>query len=78
MTIRSRLAEPALLGKGLATEALAALLRFGFETLGYATHRAANLASGWVMLHYYDLWQYRLTSQEYAELGNSENNHAAY
>lgn len=40
-------------GRGLATEALAALLRFGFEELKlnkiYATHHADNLASGGVM-----------------------------
>jgi len=75
-------------GQGLATEALAALLRFGFQELRlnkiYATHHAENLASGGVMRkngmikegelvqhtkrdgRYLDLWQYRLTSQEYA------------
>jgi RimJ/RimL family protein N-acetyltransferase len=75
-------------GQGLATEALAALLRFGFEELKlnkiHATHHADNPASGRVMLkngmvkegelaqhacrdgRYHDLWQYRLTSQEYA------------
>jgi ribosomal-protein-alanine N-acetyltransferase len=41
-------------GRGLATEALAALLRFGFESLAlnkiYATHIAGNPASGQVML----------------------------
>lgn len=41
-------------GQGLASEALAALLRFGFEELKlhkiYATHIASNLASGRVML----------------------------
>jgi len=41
-------------GQGLASEALGALLRFGFETLGlnkiYATHIAENPASGRVML----------------------------
>jgi len=41
-------------GQGLASEALAALLRFGFEELGlnkiYATHLAENPASGRVML----------------------------
>ena len=41
-------------GQGLASEALAALLRFGFEELGlnkiYATHIAENPASGRVML----------------------------
>ncbi|WP_223648671.1 GNAT family N-acetyltransferase [Hymenobacter psoromatis] len=41
-------------GRGLATEALGALLRFGFAELGlnkiYATHFAENLASGRVML----------------------------
>jgi RimJ/RimL family protein N-acetyltransferase len=40
-------------GQGLATEALAALLRFGFEELKlnkiYATHHADNPASGGVM-----------------------------
>jgi ribosomal-protein-alanine N-acetyltransferase len=40
-------------GRGLATEALTALLRFGFEVLKlnkiYATHHAENLASGGVM-----------------------------
>lgn len=40
-------------GQGLATEALGALLRFGFEELGlhkiYATHHADNPASGRVM-----------------------------
>ncbi|RZK29751.1 MAG: N-acetyltransferase [Hymenobacter sp.] len=39
---------------GLASEALEALLRFGFEELGlnkiYATHIASNVASGRVML----------------------------
>jgi ribosomal-protein-alanine N-acetyltransferase len=80
-------------GRGLATEALAALaalLRFGFEELKlnkiHATHHADNPASGRVMLkngmvkegelaqharrdgHYHDLWQYRLTSQEYTQL----------
>ncbi|RYY12207.1 MAG: N-acetyltransferase [Cytophagaceae bacterium] len=41
-------------GQGLATEALAALLRYGFEELAlhkiYATHHADNLASGRVLL----------------------------
>jgi ribosomal-protein-alanine N-acetyltransferase len=41
-------------GQGLATEALAALLRFGFSELKlnkiYATHITSNLASGRVML----------------------------
>lgn len=41
-------------GQGFATEALAALLPFGFETLAlhkiYATHHADNLASGRVLL----------------------------
>ncbi|QKG57232.1 GNAT family N-acetyltransferase [Hymenobacter sp. BRD128] len=41
-------------GRGLASEALAAVLRFGFEQLGlnkiYATHIAENQASGRVML----------------------------
>lgn len=77
-------------GQGLASEALAALLHFGFEELAlnkiYATHHAGNLASGRVMLkngmvkegelaqhtkrngHYHDLWQYRLTRAEYAQL----------
>jgi len=77
-------------GRGLATEALSALLRFGFEELKlnkiHATHHADNPASGRVMLkngmvkegelaqharrdgRYHDLWQYRLTSQEYAQL----------
>jgi RimJ/RimL family protein N-acetyltransferase len=40
-------------GRGLATEALAALLHFGFKTLElnkiYATHHTRNLASGSVM-----------------------------
>ena len=40
-------------GRGLATEALSALLRFGFAELGlhkiYATHMAENPASGRVM-----------------------------
>lgn len=40
-------------GQGLATEALGAVLRYGFETLKlnkiYATHHASNLASGRVM-----------------------------
>lgn len=40
-------------GRGLATEALGALLRFGFEQLElnkiFATHHAENLASGRVM-----------------------------
>ncbi len=76
-------------GQGLATEALAALLYFGFEELKlnkiHATHHAENLASGGVMRknrmikegelvqhtrrdgRYHDLWQYRLTSQEYAQ-----------
>ncbi len=76
-------------GLGLATEALAAVLRFGFEELNlnkiYATHIAENPASGRVMLkngmvkegelvqhtkrdgRYHDLWQYRLTRQEYAQ-----------
>jgi ribosomal-protein-alanine N-acetyltransferase len=77
-------------GQGLASEALAALLGFGFKKLGmnkiYATHLAENPASGRVMLkngmvlegelaqhtkrdgRYYDLWQYRLTRAEYAQL----------
>ncbi|MGI4762100.1 MAG: GNAT family N-acetyltransferase [Janthinobacterium lividum] len=41
-------------GQGLASEALGAVLRFGFELLRlnkiYATHMAENLASGRVML----------------------------
>jgi ribosomal-protein-alanine N-acetyltransferase len=41
-------------GRGLATEALSAVLRFGFEELRinkiYATHHAENPASGRVML----------------------------
>lgn len=41
-------------GEGLATEALGAMLRFGFEELAlnkiYATHHADNLASGRVMI----------------------------
>ncbi len=41
-------------GRGLASEALGALLRFGFEELRlnkiYATHIASNFASGRVML----------------------------
>ncbi|MVN77885.1 GNAT family N-acetyltransferase [Hymenobacter sp. HMF4947] len=75
-------------GKGLATEALAALLAFGFEELKlnklYATHIVSNPASGQVMRkngmvkegelvqhtkrdgQYHDLWQYRLTRQEFA------------
>ncbi|MGI4742957.1 MAG: GNAT family N-acetyltransferase [Janthinobacterium lividum] len=85
-------------GRGLATEALAAVLRFGFLKLElnkiYATHIAGNPASGQVMLkngmlkegelvqhtkrdgQYHDLWQYRLTRQEYthlAERGNSDS-----
>ncbi len=84
-------------GRGLATEALAAVLRFGFGELGlnkiYATHIASNPASGRVMLkngmlkegelaqhtkrdgHYHDLWQYRLTRQEYAQLAEPDNCH---
>jgi len=46
------IAEP-FWGKGIATEALAAILKFGFETLDlnkiYATHYPDNLASGKVM-----------------------------
>jgi ribosomal-protein-alanine N-acetyltransferase len=86
-------------GRGLATEALAAVLRFGFEELQlnkmYATHHADNLASGRVMQkngmrkegelvqhskrdgQYHDLWQYRLTSQEYAQLSGSADSAAA-
>lgn len=84
-------------GQGLASEALGALLRFGFETLAlnkiYATHIAENSASGRVMLkngmlkegelaqhtkrdgRFHDLWQYRLTRAEYAQLvlRNDEN-----
>lgn len=48
------IAEP-LWGKGIATEALAAILKFGFETLNlnkiYATHYPDNLSSGKVMLN---------------------------
>lgn len=48
------IAEP-FWGKGIATEALAALLKFGFETLNlnkiYATHYPENLSSGKVMLN---------------------------
>lgn len=77
-------------GQGLASEALAALLQFGFAELGlnkiYATHIASNPASGRVMLkngmvkegelvqhtrrdgQFHDLWQYRLTRAEYAQL----------
>jgi len=47
------IAEP-FWGKGIATEALAAILKFGFETLHlhkiYATHYPDNLSSGKVML----------------------------
>jgi RimJ/RimL family protein N-acetyltransferase len=47
------LAEP-FWGKGLITEALAAILKYGFETLGlnkiFATHYLTNLASEKVML----------------------------
>jgi RimJ/RimL family protein N-acetyltransferase len=77
-------------GQGLMSEALAALLQFGFTELGlnkiYATHIAGNPASGRVMLkngmvkegelvqhtrrdgQFHDLWQYRLTRAEYAQL----------
>jgi ribosomal-protein-alanine N-acetyltransferase len=77
--------------QGLVTEALAEVLRFGFEELNlnkiFATHLAHNLASGRVMLkngmlkegelvqhvkrdeQYHDLWQYRLTRQEYKQRG---------
>ena len=77
-------------GQGLASEALAALLQFGFAELAlnkiYATHIASNPASGRVMLkngmvkegelvqhtrrngQFHDLWQYRLTRAEYAQL----------
>ncbi len=48
------IAEP-FWGKGIATEALAAILKFGFETLHlnkiYATHYPDNLSSGKVMLN---------------------------
>jgi RimJ/RimL family protein N-acetyltransferase len=86
-------------GQGLATEALAALLRFGFGELKlnkiHATHHADNPASGRVMLkngmvkegelaqharrdgRYHDLWQYRLTFQEYAQLRVSVGHGAA-
>jgi ribosomal-protein-alanine N-acetyltransferase len=86
-------------GRGLATEALAAVLRFGFEELRlnkvYATHHADNPASGRVMQkngmvkegelvqhikrdgHYHDLWQYRLTSQKYAQFAAAADNDAA-
>jgi len=79
-------------GQGLASEALAALLRYGFAELTlnkiYATHLATNPASGRVMLkngmvkegelvqhtkrdgQYHDLWQYRLTRTEHAQLAN--------
>jgi ribosomal-protein-alanine N-acetyltransferase len=75
--------------QGLVTEALAEILRFGFQELTlnkvFATHLAHNVASGRVMLkngmlkegelvqhvkrdeQYYDLWQYRLTRQEYEQ-----------
>jgi RimJ/RimL family protein N-acetyltransferase len=47
-------AEP-LWGKGIATEATAAILQFGFETLGlhkiYATHYPENKASAKVMMN---------------------------
>lgn len=47
------IAEP-FWGKGIATEALAAILKFGFETLQlnkiYATHYPENAPSGKVML----------------------------
>jgi ribosomal-protein-alanine N-acetyltransferase len=80
--------------QGLVTEALAEVLRFGFEDLSlnkvFATHLAHNAASGRVMVkngmlkegelvqhvkrdeQYYDLWQYRLTRQEYEQLKNTE------
>ncbi|QKG53238.1 GNAT family N-acetyltransferase [Hymenobacter sp. BRD67] len=76
-------------GQGLASEALAALLGFGFKELQlnklYATHIVSNPASGRVMLkngmvkegelvqhtrrdgQYHDLWQYRITKDEYAQ-----------
>lgn len=48
------IAEP-FWGKGIATEALTAILKFGFETLNlnkiYATHYPDNEASGKVMLN---------------------------
>lgn len=48
------IAEP-FWGKGIATEATAAILKFGFEKLNlnkiYATHYPDNLASGKVMLN---------------------------
>ena len=84
-------------GQGLATEALAAVLHFGFTELGlnkiYATHHADNPASGRVMLkngmvkegellqhtkrdgQYHDLWQYRLTRQEYTQRSEPELSH---
>lgn len=86
-------------GQGLATEALAAVLHFGFTALKlnkiYATHIAENPASGRVMQknrmlkegvlvqhtkrdgRYHDLWQYRLTRQEYELLIESENIHSS-
>jgi ribosomal-protein-alanine N-acetyltransferase len=79
-------------GQGLMSEALAALLRYGFVELAlnkiYATHIASNPASGRVMLkngmvkegelvqhtrrdgQFHDLWQYRLTRAEYAQLAS--------
>jgi ribosomal-protein-alanine N-acetyltransferase len=81
-------------GQGLGSEALAALLHFGFGELAlnkiYATHIACNPASGQVMLkngmvkegelvqhtrrdgQYHDLWQYRLTRAEYAQLAHPD------
>jgi ribosomal-protein-alanine N-acetyltransferase len=48
------IAEP-FWGKGIATEALAAILKFGFETLHlnkiYATHYPENPSSGKIMLN---------------------------
>lgn len=86
-------------GQGLATEALAVVLRFGFAELKlnkiYATHLASNPASGQVMLkngmlkegelvqhtkrdgQYHDLWQYRLTRQEHAQLAAGGSSVAA-
>jgi ribosomal-protein-alanine N-acetyltransferase len=87
-------------GRGLTTEALAALLHFGFTELRlnkiFATHIAENPASGRVMQkngmrkegelvqhtkrdgRYHDLWQYRLTRQEYGLFGERENNHSSH
>jgi ribosomal-protein-alanine N-acetyltransferase len=82
--------------QGLVTEALAEVLRFGFDMLAlnkiFATHLAHNLASGRVMRkngmlkegelvqhvkrneQYHDLWQYRLTHQEYQQLKKMNDN----